>query len=342
MNIDYVRASTISTFKDCEFKFYLQYVIGFNSESGRRADYGTVVHAAAELLAKAKKTGHYKLKDKYTDPDYLLKICWDGFYRRNKVTYTNTPKDYKFCRDSLQKIIDTKHLNPLNLNVFKTEHQFEIDLNHPGFSYEYFDIKEKLKKKGVLKLRGTIDLITIEDEETLHVIDWKTGKRSDWITGKPKELEDFQKDEQLRIYDLALSVLFPQYKYRMFTIVFINDGGPFTVTFSNKDVPATIDNVRRTFNHIKYVKKPSRLKDDSKKRDQIWKCKHVCHFGKMVDGETGKSLCDLYYNYVKYNSPAEAERKLYELSIRGKPIEKSRRNDYNRQNIHKAKLHDAN
>ena len=77
MKITSLRASTYNTYNDCPWKFYLQYVVGFPSKAGKKALLGTIVHHVLELLAKAKKTGHYKLCDKYSDPEYLLSICFE-------------------------------------------------------------------------------------------------------------------------------------------------------------------------------------------------------------------------------------------------------------------------
>lgn len=329
MNIESLRSSAIGSCKDCQWKYYLEYYAGISSIANFKASKGTLAHLVLELLAKSKKTEHYKLKDKYSDYKYLLDICWQRFLKDNSDHYEITDKDYKFCQKSIEAVLNTCY-NPLNLKVIKTELQFELDINKKGF--------KTLSGKNCL-LRGTIDLVTENDSNTIEVIDYKTGKRTDWITGKVKELEDFQKDIQLRIYDLALYTLFPQYKYRMFTIFYTNDGGPFTVSFSDKERQETIDILRKEFNTIKAIDDPKRLIDDQTRRSEFFKCKKVCSYGKYGPEGSTLNFCDLYYSYYKANGLEKTPRVLQSLTIDKKPIpENSKRNDYNRSNIYKSKL----
>ena len=330
MDVKHLRASTMSSYDDCEFRYYLQYICDIDCPAGKKAHCGTIVHAVLELMAKAKKTGHYKLGDKYTDPKYLLDICWKRFTEKVYPDTEWLAADYKFCQKMVNTIVNSK-LNPLNFDVLKTELQFELDIDKVGFRYNYGD------EVGNVKLRGTIDLVTQPDAQTLHVYDWKTGERKDWITGEPKEFDDFQQDLQLRVYDLALSILYPHIPYRIFTIVFVRSGGPFTVTFGPEEREKTIDNLRRYFSKIRNNTNPQRLIDDKSRRGQHWKCKYVCDFGKKIDPETGKVLCQKYYDILSKNTYELATAQLQQLTISAN-TEKSKRNDYENPKIRKGKI----
>lgn len=324
MKISYLRASAINTFKDCQWKYFLDYSVGLQSPAGKKAQLGTIIHAVLEIMAKAKKTGHYKHKDKYTCPNYLLKVVWDRNVRVNPNNFEYLEKDKKFCQELIDIILNSRY-SPLKLDILATEKQFEIDLNDKGFG------------TPPCKLRGTIDLITREDEETLHIIDWKSGERKDWISGQPKQIEDFEKDIQLLVYNLALYVLYPQYKYRMFTVYFIRDGGPFTVTFGPETIEKTINILRKHYNTILNTEQPSRLKDDAGRSSEKWKCRYVCHFGKTLN-DRDVSLCDQYFHILLKNDIDITSRKIHKLSIEGKPVDLSPRNDYSRNKIAKASL----
>lgn len=329
MNVKHLRASTMGSYDDCEWKFYLQYICDIDCPAGKKANCGSLVHWVLEVLAKAKKTGHYKLNDKYIDPDYLLNICWKRYTEKTYAHLEWSKADYNFCKKMIDTVLNSK-LHPFNHNILKTELQFELDILRPGF-----DPKDNI---GTIKLRGTIDLVTQPDSQTIHVFDYKTGERKDWITGEPKEFDDFQKDLQLRVYDLALSIIYPHIPYRIFTLVYVRSGGPFTVTFGPEEREETIDIIRRYFNKMKSNEKPTRLRDDPTRRSQHWKCKYVCHLGKVVDPETGEILCDKYHKIFKTNTYQQATHQLIDISISAKG-EKSRRNDYNNPKIHKGKIH---
>ena len=333
MIIQALRASTVNTYKDCPWKYYLQYVIGFTDVGSKKTTLGTICHHVWEILAKAKKVGH--LKGKMVDHEYLLKICWARYTKQYEKDFKYEPADYKFCQKLCKTIAESK-LNPLNLNVLAIEKQFEITVEKKGFFYETNDPISGEDKSGFAKLRGTIDLITEVGKDTIEVIDWKTGERKDWITGEPKDVEEFQKDQQVRMYDLALKHLYPQYKYRIFTVVYVRDGGPFTVTFTDAERVETLHELRKDFHKIKADHNPSRLKDDFGKKDKHWKCRYVCGFGKNKN-EKGKSFCDVYKRLFDTNGYNLGTQKLYELSVKGKAIA-SRRNDYGHDKLAKLTI----
>lgn len=323
MNIEYIRASSMSTYLDCPFKYWLEYSLGLGSQAGKKALMGTIIHHVMELLAKVKKTKHHLLNDKYCDPEYLLGICWDRHCDENAHLFKFEPEDYKFCQKTLKQILATKW-HPFNFDVKHTELQFELEVQIPGFTTQIGQ---------PCKLRGTIDLI-VQDGDMLRVIDYKTGIRSNWIGGGTKEYPDFLKDIQLQVYDIALKTLFPDVKCIMLTIHFVRDGGPFTVTFTNDDRRKAVERLRRNFNRIKADQNPKRLKDDRSRAKEFFKCKHVCSWGK-TKAKNGQSLCDTYFKMMRDQGIEKAGKTIYQLTVEGKTSEASRRNDYSHKNIRK-------
>jgi hypothetical protein len=101
-----------------------------------------------------------------------------------------------------------------------------------------------------------------------------TGRRLDWATGQEKTIEKLEKDPQLRIYHYAIKHLYPHIENIMFSIYFINDGGPFSICFHDKDLNDTENMIRQKFEAIKSTKKP--------KLSKSWMCSKLCHFGKTT------------------------------------------------------------
>lgn len=366
MYIDNIRASSLGSYKDCEFRYFLNFVCGIESVAGSKALFGTIIHAVMEILAKVKKTGHYKLKDKYCSEKYILDIVWKRYKKEYSEEHDFSQENYNFCAKQIANVLETRY-NPFNLNVIATELQFALDIKIPGFEYEFGN------KKGICQLRGTMDLITSPDKNTIELVDYKSGKRTDWITGEELTLEMLQNNLQLRVYSLALKVIYPDIQHFIFTLFYTQNGGPFSVTFDYEDKKKTIDEIRKLYNKIKACTMPTRIKDDPARKSEFFKCSYVCQFGKLsteyksdsgrihneicsikewkslpaemeIDGElyykarSGTQFCDKYYNILKKEGIDKAKETITKLTIDGKPQEISRRNDYSRAKIFKGTL----
>jgi hypothetical protein len=308
-------------------QYFLDVSLELGGRAGKKAELGSLCHRVYEVLAKCRKSNHHLLNDKYCDSQYILDICWKRWQKTHGSIFDFTEDDYEFCQKTVAMICDTKW-HPFNFDIKYTELQFELELDIPGFKGE--DGKNCL-------LRGTIDLVVEEDKDTLRVIDYKTGKRLNWVGGGVKEYPDFMKDIQLQVYDIALSTLFPQYKTILLTLHFVRDGGPFTVTYTPEDRKKAIYRLRRIFNSIKSDDSYKRLKDDSTRRSEIWKCKYVCYWGMNTD-EHGTTLCDKFHRILKTEDIETAEQKIIGITVAGRGVDLSRRNDYSRANIHKGKV----
>ena len=166
--------------------------------------------------------------------------------------------------------------DPRNRQIISPEQHFDFVIEKPWAKYDFKTPDGILS--GYLGLKGTIDLITLANKNTIEIIDWKTGRRLDWATGEEKTQEKLERDPQLRIYHYAISKLYPEIDHIIFSIYFINDGGPFSICFDKKDLSETEDMLRRKFDTIRLTKKP--------KLNKCWMCTKLCHFGKTTFGNT--------------------------------------------------------
>jgi len=275
MKIHSLRASTANSYAGCEWQYFLLYDVGILGQSGQKAEYGNCVHLAAELLAKAKRVHRLKgkrgkPKGKRVDPEFLLNVAYNRTVKTSRFEWDEESK--QFCRKQFANILAVSFINPLNLKVLRTEHQFEITIKKPGFLIQ--------GTGEYLKLRGTIDLITEQDKNTIHIIDYKTGKSTDWITGEDKTHEKLKTDTQLRMYDLAIKYLYPKYKNRIFTLFFTQESKPVTISYDSDEWIKTLEEFRGIFKQIQSNNNPTRL-IDIKVSDQ-WKCNYVCQFGELA------------------------------------------------------------
>ena len=292
MIITYLRSSSYGTHCMCEQQYFLEYVLGYKSPSNKKADKGTICHKILEILAHIKlcqqnNTNSYvddilgPINVNKYDLDEIIDSVY-SYYSSQFKHHVWEPKDLKDCRAwSHKALIDHNGIfDPRSRNIVRPEQHFDIEIDKPWANYE-FDTKDGIIK-GKLAIKGTIDLITKVNDNTLEIIDWKTGRRLDWATGEEKTLEKLYKDPQLKIYHYALSKLYPQYDHIIMSINFINDGGAFSMCYDKKDLSSTENLIRQKFEEIKKCKQP--------RLSKTWKCNKLCYFGKNNFSQTNKDI----------------------------------------------------
>lgn len=279
MIITYLRSSSYGTHDFCPMKYFIGYVLGHREPSGLKADKGTIVHKVMEILA------HIKLTTQNNEFIYNDDICGEinvNNYDLEKITekvyhhYSSAfnhhdwkPLDLKHCKQWIEKAITIQggNFDPRNQNIIQPEQKFDLAIEKPWAYYDYGN-----GINGYLAIKGTIDLIVQENESTIEIVDYKSGRRLDWATGEEKTFAKLQKDPQLRMYHYAASKLYPDIDHIIVSIYFINDGGIFSMNYSKEDLPETEDMIRRKFKEIKTCNKP--------RLNRSWKCGKLCHFGK--------------------------------------------------------------
>lgn len=258
IDVPYIRSSMNGTWTMCKMKFYLSYILGWSEPSNLKADKGTIVHKVMEILANVKLAqqenkflivddvvGEIGIREIYKEGsiDYVIDTVYN-YYAKAYNHHDWTNDDHKEVVKWIHKALNYNNgeFDPLNQNIVKAEQHFKLTLNEEW-------------AKGV-ELTGTIDLIVKNDENTIEIIDYKTGARTNWSTGKTKEYGDFLKDFQLRYYHLACSMLYPNVDNILITIYYINSGGPYTIALDRSDLPETIKNVRALYEEIKNTEIP--------------------------------------------------------------------------------------
>src|SRR5690606_41198044 len=101
-------------------------------------------------------------------------------------------------------------------------------------------------------VHGYIDLVTEIDENTVEVIDYKTGNYA-------KNTDEAFKDLQMRIYSLVVKRMFPQYKYVMMTLDYLRKS-PVSVIFSPEDDEKTRKFLQDVYKKIQEDEDPKRVK----------------------------------------------------------------------------------
>lgn len=304
----YIRSSSYNNYEYCQMQYFLTYVLGYRSPSGKKAQLGTVVHKVMEALAKFKKEKqeHPKAKKLKIDDDalgavectvkaletkaFVTKLLDSSYkYYTSNCIHKYTNADYKFCDELVWQALEYNdgQFDPRNRNIVEAEPHFDIPIDADWARYEFTNCDGQ-KVKGQLAIKGTIDLVTEVDDGVIEVVDWKTGRRLNWATGEEKTYEKLCEDPQLLLYNYAISKLFPEYEQAIMSIFFIRDGGPFSMCFDKDDQQKFLGMLETRFNSIKRNDFPKPISPQRKD----FKCTKLCHFYKTNWPGTNRPMCN--------------------------------------------------
>lgn len=183
MIITYLRSSSYGTHCMCEQQYFIEYVLGYKSPSNKKADKGTICHKVLEILANIKLCDQYQstsfvddilgsISVKKYDLDHIIEQVY-GYYSGQFKHHQWESKDLKDCHKWVYKALSDHNgaFDPRSRLIVQPEQHFDIVIDKPWADYEY-ETKDGLLK-GKLAIKGTIDLITKVNDNTLEVIDWK-------------------------------------------------------------------------------------------------------------------------------------------------------------------------
>jgi hypothetical protein len=296
-------------------QYFLTYVLGHRSDSGKKADLGTMVHKVMEVLAGLKKFQQDNPRKKYLvvkddavdevrihKDELLTKQCVEDLVDLSFNSYKKgskhkwTPADRKEVSRLSWLALNWNEgqFDPRYRDVVDPEPHFDIPIEEDWAKYEY-EMPNGEVIQGRLAIKGTIDLVTKVDDDTIEVIDWKTGRRLDWATGQEKDFKKLTTDAQLLLYNYAISKLYPDYKQAIMSIFFIKDGGPFSMCFDKSDQDKFLDMLKNRFEEIKANVSPKPLREDR----SHWKCTKLCHFYKNDWPGTDTPMCTHVGNKLK-------------------------------------------
>ncbi len=303
----FLRSSLINTFELCQGRAWLDYGIGLRGEAGKAALIGSCVHGVLELfgcqkLAIQNKQDHFEhdsfghwqcsvLAEKF--PSTVLDVVYRYYDENNSGLFDGT--SYKECEKIVNQALELHDgaFDPRNSNIIAVEYPFDIQVDEPWGEYEYESPTGIVK--GRLSLKGTVDQISYEDENTIHILDWKTGKTTkNWATDKEKDLASLYDDIQLQLYYYALSKCFPKIENVLITLYFIRINTPFTIGFDRSDLPKVENFIREKYEEILSVENPKFIAGTK----IGWKCRFCAHSKNKQSG-TNKSVCDFFQEQLR-------------------------------------------
>jgi len=282
----------MKTYESCPFKYFLNYSVFAPQRQHFAAELGTVLHLVLERYAQAFINGKdFEGNDKeWLDKNWKKLILKEGFRGLKSWTYnSHILKEKKSCEsckafknDTCQIVgqkIESFEGCPWNtwveacnmvLRVIKdeTEHGVFSDPSKIIATEQEFLFDIEIDKEKY-SIKGFIDLVLEVDDETVEVVDYKTGRHK----MSPSAAE---KDAQLMLYYLAAKLLYPEKKNHLVTIFYLHEKKrqitpPFD-EFTDKKIK---DRICYVWNSIKNDEDPVRIAD---KQDGSYSPTHVCKY----------------------------------------------------------------
>ncbi|TXT66098.1 MAG: hypothetical protein BAJALOKI3v1_50098 [Promethearchaeota archaeon] len=261
MEVSNLSSSCIKTYDWCEWKWFLQYELKFQDEFGPSASLGGSVHDALEYISKCKIDGK-----PVPNPDKVLN---EKLSVHDNITFKKFKSKLKKVTKGYNDLFNSDY-RPDSEKVLCVEQYFKIPLEESIFSLD----KTKDGSIRYLTISGFIDRIDKIDDDTIEIIDYKTGSKKQFFCNKNFERDslNIKMDIQPRLYHMAARYTFPQYSNVIVTFIYIADGGPVLSVFCDEDIEETKQIIKKYLNKIR--------DNDDPQRDLSWKCSKMCTFGK--------------------------------------------------------------
>lgn len=266
MKIEYLSASRLGVYVDCSFRYFLQYHLKLPElrEPTIHTAKGSAVHETLDMFVKGDKDYQAQLMKYYQEHEvWKLDARPDskgGFPHPQPKSCETCPwavvtvgGDKPICSIAGKFISDVEGCPRGNF-------EDDLELTRKTLFRENSPLKRKVIGSEIpftqewdgFRVHGYIDLVTEIDENTVEVLDYKTGNYA-------KNTDEAFKDLQMRIYSLVIKRMFPQYKYVMMTLDYLRKS-PVSVIFSPEDDEKTRKFLQDIYKRIQEDEEPKRVK----------------------------------------------------------------------------------
>jgi RecB family exonuclease len=310
MDISALSPSRVNTVKDCELKYFLSYHIRL-PEAKASNIYGlkgSAVHESLEYYVnslrvdrnpelaeelKGKTNADYVqvLKDYYAETELWKLDDREGMRGKKPKGWPHpVEKNCEVCPWASKDSICTIAKKPMKTVEGCPRPNFEDELEMADWTVKdeensIFDNKIieaeaefNLEIGDGVKLRGIIDLVVESDEDTLEIIDYKSGNST-------KSYNAALTDPQMRIYSMVAKILWPGYKTYVTSLYYIRKKRMVSCVFSEEDDKGTLKAVQKHWDKIKTNTNPYRP------QRSFWLCNFCVGYDnckKIVDNHTVK------------------------------------------------------
>lgn len=208
MEVIPVSPSRLAVFVGCEWQYVAKYILKLPDESGPKTRLGSGIHELFECLSAPSK---HEKRRKYIE----FSIANEGLHPTIHRYLYKIYKKFTIPEDLYLlgvKLVYTSFIKGYDRTskVLDVEKRFEIPIT------EHVSIK------------GFIDKVIEIDKDTIELIDFKSGQ--------PKNEIACQEEYQPYFYKIAAKILYPNYKYHIFSFHFLKNRKIITVDKSQEEL----------------------------------------------------------------------------------------------------------
>jgi CRISPR/Cas system-associated exonuclease Cas4 (RecB family) len=158
----HLSVSKAKTFKQCKAKYYFNYIQKLPKKEWDFQVFGSFLHETLERYEKA------IISQSNEKSHILMKKC---FSEALKSFPQITPEQKKECFDILTVFLQKRQ--GWNFQPIAAEKDFTIDIGNN------------------ISLNGFIDLVKQDEDDIIHVVDYKTSKTGDWLKKDSLQLKTY-------------------------------------------------------------------------------------------------------------------------------------------------------
>lgn len=279
MEIKTLSNSSVETFDSCENKYAIQYLLGIKQDDNVAAVVGSIFHCIMEILAFITKNKTNKYNDEIVGDievdDNMIQLTelvfkkYQEKYPHLDLTHTHLVNCKRWVKRTLED--NGGRNDPRNLEIIDIEKWFDFDFDS-------------------VNVRGFIDLVTKDDDDTYRVLDYKTGSDWDYKLNRKKDYESLNKNFQLRLYHYICSKqLYPNIKNIITEIFYVNTYKMYSFFWGPEELYKVEIFLNKKIDRIRAVEKP---------KLNLNACK-ICSFDKHEYKDSGKTICEFMRDAIE-------------------------------------------
>ena len=288
----FFRSSSITEYTNCPLRYFANHCLGIKYPAGPAALSGTIFHKIMEILAQCKISQQEKLRlsqqwglyydvetqlsfsfpdistidvEKLTENVYEFYIKQIDPSRVPKTYQRKTPEasvrawiPFKKVKESVDNVMSMspRSFDPRLMDIVAVEQKFDVEIKEPWARYDF--VFRGKRYSGQLRLKGSIDLIIRNDDGTMSIIDWKSGKSENMNTGEKKTYEDYAQDLQMAMYYMVTR-RYLNMDVSDVTLCFLNERECYTLHF---DEDMVLDKIKSIYEEMQTSTRPSKIDSD--------------------------------------------------------------------------------